>query len=228
MTTRPDLAIPSLIDQAQRLVSLGVPNILGQHDSTVQAAAEALTPSAPSGSLLVPGGPIKAYDKLMRLVVLNSKPGFIVEDLIDLTDFRSYDGMQALTLPDQTWYLLVDPQRGDEFENATPAEALFEIQGRNRVAITATEGIMWALQCPPTAAGPGVLERNHCFMTIATRKPKEKPKGSFDSRTPALWISNGTGRDGVEKRNAAKLGWCWWNNRHTWLGIAHAQERLAT
>lgn len=214
MTKHPDLAIPSLTEQAQRLVELGVPGILGQHDSTVQAIAEALTPTAPVGSLLVPGGTITAYDELMGLIVLNHKPGFIVEDFTDLTDFRSYNGTQALPLPsDETWYLLVDPQRGDEFENTTPAEALTEIQGRNRVAITAIEGIMWALQCPPTEAGPGVLERNHCFMTIATRKPKVKPKGSFDSRTPALWISNGTGRDGVAHRNAAKLGWCWWNNR---------------
>ncbi|MGO1201392.1 MAG: DUF5701 family protein, partial [Dermabacteraceae bacterium] len=22
-----------------------------------------------------------------------------------------------------------------------------------------------------------------------------------------------------------KLGWCWWNNRHTWLGIASAGGR---
>jgi hypothetical protein len=31
-------------------------------------------------------------------------------------------------------------------------------------------------------------------------------------RTPALWISNGTGRDG---------------NRHTWLGFASAGGRMA-
>ncbi|MGO1423798.1 MAG: DUF5701 family protein, partial [Brachybacterium sp.] len=24
-----------------------------------------------------------------------------------------------------------------------------------------------------------------------------------------------------------KLGWCWWNNRHTWLGIASAAGRTA-
>ncbi|MFD0272242.1 DUF5701 family protein [Streptomyces sp. NPDC127106] len=28
---------------------------------------------------------------------------------------------------------------------------------------------------------------------------------------------NGTGRDGRERRNAPKVGWCWWGNRHTWL-----------
>ncbi|WIM72923.1 DUF5701 family protein [Corynebacterium suedekumii] len=47
---------------------------------------------------------------------------------------------------------------------------------------------------------------------------------TFDSRTPALWISSGTGRDGAEHRGAPKLGWCWWRNRHTWLGIASAER----
>ena len=45
------------------------------------------------------------------------------------------------------------------------------------------------------------------------------------TRTPALWISNGTGRDGRERKGAPKLGWCWWGNRHTWLGIASCQGR---
>ena len=60
-------------------------------------------------------------------------------------------------------------------------------------------------------------------MTVGSRKPK--PNGSLDTRTPALWISNGTGRDGKERRNAPKVGWCWAGNRHTWLGFASAAER---
>jgi hypothetical protein len=62
-------------------------------------------------------------------------------------------------------------------------------------------------------------------MTIGSRL--RKVNGTLDARTPALWISNGTGRDGPANRNAPKLGWCWAGNRHTWLGFASASERLS-
>ena len=62
-----------------------------------------------------------------------------------------------------------------------------------------------------------MLEPNRCFMTIGSRKPKAK---GLDARTPAIWISGGTGRDGRERKGAPKVGWCWHNNRHTWLGFA--------
>jgi hypothetical protein len=54
-------------------------------------------------------------------------------------------------------------------------------------------------------------------MAIGSRKPNGK---RLDARTPAVWISGGTGRDGVESRGAPKVGWCWAGNRHTWLGFA--------
>lgn len=66
------------------------------------------------------------------------------------------------------------------------------------------------------------LVDNHCFMTIGSRRPK--PRGGYDARTPALWISRGTGRDGKDRRGAPKLGWCWWNNHHTWLGIGSVAD----
>ncbi|WP_407317640.1 DUF5701 family protein [Isoptericola halotolerans] len=79
------------------------------------------------------------------------------------------------------------------------------------------EGLHWVLRAPDA------LERNRCFMTIGSRLRKDD--GAFDARTPAVWISNGTGRDGSERRGAVKVGWCWWGNRHTWLGIASAASR---
>jgi hypothetical protein len=62
-------------------------------------------------------------------------------------------------------------------------------------------------------------------MTIGSRL--RKPDGRLDSRTPALWLSNGSGRDGTERRGAPKVGWCWAGNRHTWLGFASAAGRTA-
>ncbi|MCG8654767.1 DUF5701 family protein [Yimella sp. NH-Cas1] len=31
---------------------------------------------------------------------------------------------------------------------------------------------------------------------------------------------------GRERRDAPKLGWCWANNRYSWLGFASAAERI--
>jgi hypothetical protein len=79
--------------------------------------------------------------------------------------------------------------------------------------MTVNEGISWLLQEPER------LERNHCFMTIGSRRPG-------DRRTPAIWVSNGTGREGRERRGAPKVGWCWAGNRHTWLGFASVAGRV--
>lgn len=69
---------------------------------------------------------------------------------------------------------------------------------------------------------PKMLEPNYCFMTIGSRKLKGN---DLDTRTPAIWISGGTGRDGKANLGAPKVGWCWADNRHTWLGFAHARTR---
>jgi hypothetical protein len=119
-------------------------------------------------------------------------------------------------VPDAPLYVVTGIDRGDDMLNWTPDEALPEIVGRGRTPLTISEGICWLLQEPER------LEPNFCFMTIASRKPK--PRG-LDSRTPAIWISGGTGRDGRDRRGAAKVGWCWAGNRHTWLGFASARSR---
>lgn len=213
-----DTPLPSLSDQVDRLIDLGVPALLGQTNEDLRAAADHLSSLEVDNALLVPSSLPCDYADLMRLIVLDGKPGFVVEDFTDAASFVPVEGADSASviLPD-TWYLLEDPRRGDEFSNASPAEALRDISAEGRLPLTMAEGIFWAFQ------NPDIIERNHCFMTIGSRKPTAK--GGFDSRTPALWISNGTGRDGKDNRNAPKLGWCWWNNRHTWLGIAHAANR---
>ncbi|WP_350258381.1 DUF5701 family protein [Scrofimicrobium sp. R131] len=208
--------LPPPADQAERLIELGVPALLGQNPDAVREAATAL--GSPAPGLLVTEAARTHLDELVPLICREGQRGFIVEDFVDTADFVPVSGLDPspITLPDG-WYWLEDPRRGDEFENASPAEAWEQIVAANRVPLTAAEGVFWLLQQPDT------LERNHCFMTVGSRKPR--PRGGYDSRTPALWISNGTGRDGSDRKNAPKLGWCWWNNRHTWLGIAHAAAR---
>lgn len=119
-------------------------------------------------------------------------------------------------------HLVDDLDRGDDMANWSPDEADPAIAASGRTALTLTEGLYWLLQ------RPDVLERGHCFMTTGSRKRKRKPTGALDARTPAIWISNGTGRDGADRRGAPKVGWCWAGNRHTWLGFASASSRRLT
>jgi hypothetical protein len=150
---------------------------------------------------------------LVPMLRLDDRVGFVVEDMTDVDQFRPTDAAPVPAAP----YVVRGLDRGDAFLNRTPAETLPEILAAGRSPLTVEEGLHWALQ------DPSVLERNRCFMTIGSRLTK--PNGSYDARTPALWISNGTGRDGRERKGAPKLGWCWWGNRHTWLGIASCQGR---
>jgi hypothetical protein len=151
--------------------------------------------------------------QLATLLRHNGKPGFVVVDMTDLDQFVPITGIE---LPDRPLYLVHDVDRGDDMRNWSPNEALASIVERQRTPLTINEGISWLLQ------EPNMLEPNHCFMTVGSRKIRG---ANLDSRTPAVWISAGTGRDGAANRGAPKVGWCWADNRHTWLGFAHARTR---
>ena len=101
--------------------------------------------------------------------------------------------------------------------NWSPDEAQSAITAQGRTPLLLFEGMHWLLQTPE------VLERNRCFMTVGSRL--RKTDGRLDAHIPAIWISGGTGRDGRERRNAPKVGWCWAGNRHPWLGFASATGR---
>jgi hypothetical protein len=200
-------ALPSLSEQVQRLLELDVHRIAGLPADRLRKL-----PDHP-GSLLVvhPGlAPASALTPLLRV---NDKPGFVVTDMADVDEFTPISA-----LPDAPLYLIRDLDRGDAMANWSPDEALPAITDACRTPLTITEGLHWLLQ------RPDVLVRGHCFMTIGSRR--RKPGGSLDARTPAVWISNGTGRDGPANRNAPKVGWCWAGNRHTWLGFGSASGRF--
>lgn len=210
----------SIAEQMDRLVSLGVPGLAGLSEQEFRALAPAgeskeFSDASPSSPVVVISPALVSAAALAPLLTLNSKPGFVVVDMTDLAEFVPLKGME---LPESPLYLMDGVERGDEFSNWSPDEALPVITSRGRTAMTVNEGISWLLQYPD------LLVPNHCFMTIASRKPKGK---KLDSRTPALWISGGTGRDGKENKGAPKVGWCWAGNRHTWLGIASVGNRLS-
>ncbi|MFH7594526.1 DUF5701 family protein [Streptomyces racemochromogenes] len=210
----PPRPLPPLAAQAERLVGLGVPRLTGISGAELRAFAERTEPG--DGSALLALHPDRAPASVLAPLLRHAgKPGFVVTDMTDVDRFAPH----ALALPDAPVYLVSGLDRGDHMADWSPAEALASLDEEARTPLVLTEGIHWLLQRPE------VLERNHCFMTIGSRL--RRANGSLDARTPAIWISNGTGRDGRERRDAPKVGWCWWNNRHTWLGFASATGRRA-
>lgn len=200
-----------LTPQIENLVRLGLPGLADISETQFRSLATQAAEGAVDGDVLVVGPALVPASRLAPLLSLDDRAGFVVSDMTDLDEF-----VDQVPVPDAGLYRIPAPDRGDDMRDWTPAEALAELESRGRRPLTLHEGISWLLQEPEQ------LERNHCFMTVGTRKPKP---GGFDSRTPAIWISNGTGRDGAENRGAPKVGWCWWNNRHTWLGFASVSRQ---
>lgn len=194
--------------QVEHLIDLGIHDVARLSARALRSLGEgvshtglfALHPSVLPASALAP------------FIRVGGRQAFVVTDMADVDDF-----VAVMDLPDAEAYVVEDPDRGDDMRNWSPDEAAPAIAAAGRTPLLVTEGLHWLLH------HPDALQRNHCFMTIGSRK--RKANGAFDTRTPALWISNGTGRDGVGNRNAPKVGWCWWGNRHTWLGMASAADR---
>lgn len=199
-------------EQIERLIGLGLHDRAGTTEDRFRELAGSMIDT--DDALVVIHPSVVPASNFADLLVREGKPGFVVEDMTDIDEFAPID---SLDIPDAPLYLVRNVRRGDEMRNWSPVEALESMTASGRTPLTVNEGISWLLQQPE------LLEPNHCFMCIGSRKPKNK---GLDSRTPALWISGGTGRDGRERRGAPKLGWCWANNRHSWLGFASAAERI--
>jgi hypothetical protein len=221
-------AAAELDRQLDRLISLGYGELTGLGDAGLRDAVESLRPTAVARtSAMPPPAPSAAPfvvvvaprltppGRTMPLITRGArspKPGFVSPDTADIDRFTPIDGVEV---PDVDAYLLLDVQRGDEYRSWRPDEALPDISGRGRTPLTVHEGIALATLVPDA------LEKNRCFMLLASR--------CGDRRVPALWISGGSERDGGSaRRGAAKLGWCWAGNLHTWLGHASAGERVAS
>jgi hypothetical protein len=200
-------------EQSQRLIDLGVADLGGISARDLRAHARGL-PEAPDSILAVHPALVPA-SRLATLLTHHHKSGFVVADMTDLDEFVPITNVEV---PNAPLYVLRDVHRGDEMRNWSPDEALPAIEAVGRSPLTISEGISWLLQ------EPKVLEPSHCFMTVGSRKPRG---AGLDARTPAIWISGGTGRDGRANEGAPKVGWCWAGNRHTWLGFASTSRREA-
>ena len=204
-------SLPMLNEQADRLISLGIHELGGLAPTQICTAVSGI--DADNALLVVHPDRVPA-SVLAPFLKYRGKSGFVVEDMTDVDQFIPIDASRP---PASPLYLVHDINRGDEMADWSPDEALPTIIGAARTPLTLVEGIHWLLQ------QPDALARGHCFMTIGSRL--RRPDGTLDTRTPALWISNGIGRDGGSRRHAPKVGWCWAGNRHTWLGFASAARR---
>ncbi|MFT8358708.1 DUF5701 family protein [Bifidobacterium aquikefiri] len=204
----------TIAEQLDVLENAGVLALAHNNKADVRTAVAALRAEGSEG-LVALHQRWFAASELAPLLTLNGKKGFVVGDMTDVDEFTP----AGINLPDAPLYLVRGVRRGDDLHNVSPQEALVQFEASHRRPLTLQEGLSWALSTP------AIIEANSCFMTIGSRKVKRIQRSGevvYDSRTPALWISSGTGRDGRERRGAPKLGWCWWRNRHTWLGIASA------
>ncbi len=208
-----DLAADAEFDrQMQRLLDKGYPAIAGLapdafrdvvaplHQVMLQRRAEFAAPTrARVPFVLVITKRLVPATASMPLTELNGKPGFVTDGFDDVDRFTP---IESVEIPDGGAYVLFDVDRGAEYLNVRPSEALVSITAAGRTPLTVDEGIAFVTQFPES------LEKNNCFSLLASR-------GS-DQRVPALWIS----------KAMPKLGWCWDKNPHTWLGSASAACRL--
>ncbi|MEV5237993.1 DUF5701 family protein [Streptomyces cinnamoneus] len=201
--------------QVRTLVDLGYPALAGMTEPAFRALVEPLRePVLARAATLEPPTegrvpfllvvtralvPIEASVPLTTLAG-KSRPG-VIERFYAPGDLERFVSLKELALPEGEVYVAFDVDRGEEFCNAVPLDALAVIAERDRTPLTMEEGIALVTQHPRT------LARNKCFSLAGTR--------SGDRRVPALWISKG----------APKLGWCWEGNPHTWLGMASVGRR---
>ncbi|MEO5610453.1 MAG: DUF5701 family protein [Ornithinibacter sp.] len=203
--------------QVQTLLSLGYPGLAGLGELAFLERVEplrAVAATLPDLALARPGhaplvlvvtrdlvDPHRTIP-LLRLAPKGTKPG-VVDRNHGEQGLSPYRPIPQVELPTSTAYVLLDVDRGEEFLDVRPEEALPVILARGRTPLTIEEGIAVVTHAPH------LLEKNRCFMLSGSRRG--------DRRVPAMWISQG----------APKLGWCWDGNPHTWLGVASTGGRRA-
>jgi hypothetical protein len=140
----------------------------------------------------------------MSRVQVRGKPGFV--DMNPTTP-AAFEEIETVSTPQADAYLLHDFDPGDEYRNLPPSEAMPRILDQGRSPITIDEALAAVVLYPDLVAD------KHAFSILASRSQVQRVTQSV----PAIWISRG----------APRLGWCWNNNPHTWLGSASCADRSA-
>jgi hypothetical protein len=141
-------------------------------------------------------------ESVMPLIKIKGKQGYVDMNPAGPADFVPIAGLE---IPTSLAYLLVDIDTGQETLNVTPHDALKQFQAANRLPLMIDEGVSLVAQFPEVLADK---QRYNCFSMLGSRRE--------DQRVPALWISY----------KKPRLGWCWDNNPHTWLGSASCGGRV--
>ena len=144
-------ALPTPHDQAERLIELGVHDIAGLPADRLRNIT-----NGPEGALVVVLSNLVPASKLVPLLRVNGKQGFVVTDMSDVDVFAP---ISAVTLPDTPVYLVHDIDRGDAMANWSPDEALpaigragrTEMHRRSAGAGPATDTPGWDSRRPRTA-----------------------------------------------------------------------------
>jgi len=138
--------LPTLPEQAERLLELGVHRLAGWSEKRLRGVAEA---AAGPGSLLAIHPDLVAAAALVPVLNLSGKQGFLVVDMPDVDEFAP-----TVELPDSPVYLVDGIDRGDAMANWSPDEADPAIAAASRTPLTLTEGLHWLLQRPETLQQP--------------------------------------------------------------------------
>lgn len=207
------------IDRQARVLLDALPRAGGPGADQVVAAVEALRPLLHGRASSAPS-PSRAPFVLVAASATPEEEAAAVEALVPTLRLRGstlvgvldrnhgaeglapYRPIEPVGPPPSPVYALLDVERGEEFRDVAPQEALPVVLGRGRTPLTLGEGVATVL------AHPAMLEKNRCFMLSGSRRG--------DRRVPALWIS----------QRAPKLGWCWDGNPHSWLGVASTAGRV--
>lgn len=222
MTTSTAIDLRSLVgSQLDSYVAAGYPALAGIDESAFRDLAQRAIESAdlaatPDAAPSVPGLPalLVVTSVLiapeLRVPLLHVK-GSDVPGIVDKnhdSDARKglghYVPRDGVAVPDAPMYIAMGIERGDEFRDIAPRDALPVIATRGRSPLTIDEGISLA------AVAPELLVKNHCFMLAGSTRG--------DKRVPALWIAD----------KAPKLGWCFEGVPHSWLGVASVERRELT
>jgi hypothetical protein len=104
-------ALPSLSEQAERLIELDVHRVAGLPADRLRNVADR------AGSLLVVHPELAPASALAPLLRVNGKPGFVVTDMTDVDEFMP---IAAVELPDAPLYLIRDSTAGMRWPTGVP------------------------------------------------------------------------------------------------------------
>ncbi len=222
LVTVPDIRT-TLMSQVDAYVAQGYPALAGLSESRFRSMAQRAIDAADAGAKAADSAaPGNEENSLPALLVVTSEviaphlrvallrlegsslPGIVDKnhDSDERKGLSHYVPRAELKVPDARMYVLRGVERGDEYRDVAPREALPQVAARGRTPLTIDEGISLV------AVAPHLLVKNHCFMLAGSTRG--------DKRVPALWIAD----------KAPKLGWCFEGVPHSWLGVASAVARL--